>query len=228
MALMPATNECRASRRRLPRTPGGGIRRRCGGAAPRPLPWSATGPAPAGLPAPATAGSADKLLGSAGDESVRQQLLDDLRWLGTVEEESLRGIAAGRLEVAELVGGLDALGGDRQLERVAELDHRVDDRHVLLVVGQAAYERPVNLDAVDGEPAQVLERRVAGAEVVDRDLDPELLDLGEHADRRLGILDQHALGDLEAEPGGIDAGLLDDPPKPSPGTSPGRAAGPRR
>ena len=33
IALMPATSECRASRRRLPRGPGGGISRRCGAAA---------------------------------------------------------------------------------------------------------------------------------------------------------------------------------------------------
>ena len=34
-------------------------------------------------------------------------------------------------------------------------------------------ERPVDLHGVDGEPAQVGERRVAGAEVVDRELDAE-------------------------------------------------------
>ena len=114
-----------------------------------------------------------------GAEVVREQLLDYLRRLGAIEQEALGGVAAGRLEVAELLSGLDALGGDRQLQRVPELDHRVDDRDVLLVVGKPAHERPVDLDAVDGQAAQVLERRVAGAEVVDRDPDTELLELAE-------------------------------------------------
>ena len=64
-----------------------------------------------------------------------------------------------------------------------QLDHGVDDGHVLLVLGQAAHEGAVDLDAVDGEAPQVLERRIAGAEVVDDDLDPELLELGERGDR---------------------------------------------
>ena len=55
----------------------------------------------------------------------------DIRMLRAAEEEALGGVAARALEVAELLGGLDALGDHRQPEAWAELDHRVDDRDVL-------------------------------------------------------------------------------------------------
>ena len=101
---------------------------------------------------------------------LTQQARDDVRVLRAAEEEALGGVAAGGLQVAELLVGLDALGGHRQPERVPELDHGVDDRHVLARVRDAAHERAVDLHAVDREAPQVLERRVAGAEVVDGDL----------------------------------------------------------
>jgi hypothetical protein len=52
---------------------------------------------------------------------AEQQALDDLRVLRTAEEEALGGVAAGGLEVADLLGGLDALGRHRQAERATEL-----------------------------------------------------------------------------------------------------------
>jgi hypothetical protein len=89
---------------------------------------------------------------------LEQQPLDDVRVLRAAEEEALGGVAARALEVPELLGGLDALGGHRQAERVPELDHGADDRDVLGAVRQAADERAVDLHAVDGEAPQVLER----------------------------------------------------------------------
>ena len=62
-------------------------------------------------------------------------------------------------------------------------------------------ERPVDLHDVDGKPAQVAERRVAGAEVVDREPDAGVLERLERGDApRSGVLEQRALGDLEAQP----------------------------
>jgi len=50
------------------------------------------------------------------------------------------------------------------------------DRRVLGVATQAGDERVVDLEDVDGETPEVGQRRVAGAEVVDRDLDAEGLE----------------------------------------------------
>jgi hypothetical protein len=55
------------------------------------------------------------------------------------------------------------------------------------------------LRIVDREAAQVAERRVAGAEVVDGQHHPEPLELPQPQAHRLDVADQDALGDLEGE-----------------------------
>ena len=54
-----------------------------------------------------------------------------------------------------------------------ELQDRVDERRLVRSVGHAGDERAVDLEDVDRELAQVAQRRVAGAEVVDREPDAE-------------------------------------------------------
>ena len=66
---------------------------------------------------------------------------------------------------------------------------------------ELGHERAVDLHDVDREPAQVVERRVAGAEVVDREQHAGVLELAERRQREVGVLEQRALGDLEAEAG---------------------------
>src|ERR1044071_1066013 len=88
---------------------------------------------------------------SMGASLAKQQALDHVGVLGAAEEEALCGVAAVELQVVELVAGLDALGGDGQAERVAEIDHGVDDRDVLARVRDAAHEGAVDLHAVDRE-----------------------------------------------------------------------------
>ena len=60
-------------------------------------------------------------------------------------------------------------------------------------------ERAVDLHDVDREAVQVAERRVAGAEVVDGEAHAERLQVLEGAEVELGVLEHHALGDLEHE-----------------------------
>ena len=51
-----------------------------------------------------------------------------------------------------------------------------DDRLVLAVAAEAGDERAVDLEHLDREPAQVRQRRVPRAEVVDREVDAERAD----------------------------------------------------
>ena len=84
----------------------------------------------------------------------------------------------------------------------ARLDEVGGDRRVLRVVLDALDERAVDLDHVDREAAQLLERREAGAEVVDRDAHAErvqLLELGAGPVAGGALDDDRGLGDLEAE-----------------------------
>jgi hypothetical protein len=70
--------------------------------------------------------------------------------------------------------GLDALDDQGPVQRAGHRDHRRDDGLVLLVPAQASDEAPVDLENVEREPAQVGQRRVAGAEVVERQPDAQV------------------------------------------------------
>ncbi|HEX3212388.1 MAG TPA: hypothetical protein VH016_07445, partial [Actinomycetota bacterium] len=61
------------------------------------------------------------------------------------------------------------------------------------------HERLVDLDRVDRHLAQVGERGVAGAEVVDGQVHPEPLELVKADDGHLQVVHQDALGDLEGQ-----------------------------
>ena len=54
---------------------------------------------------------------------------------------------------------------------------------------------------------QIAERTVAGAEVVKRETDAKAFKLGERVVGRIAVGEEHALGDLEFEPFGADAGF---------------------
>ena len=130
--------------------------------------WS-RGYAPAG----AQAGSPGE---PAADGGATRGILDVVGRERPGEDEALPAVALLLLELAELLVLLDALGERLQAELLAELHERVQQRPRLGRVGDRRDERAVDLQDVDRELAQVRERRVAGAEVVDRDADAELLD----------------------------------------------------
>src|SRR5207249_7399293 len=86
---------------------------------------------------------------------------------------TLRLIAA---EVGEQVPGrplLDALSDGGHAELAREADRGVDDQGVAVVLAKRGNELAVDLQRVRREALEVGQRRVAGAEIVDRDLDTE-------------------------------------------------------
>src|SRR3546814_10934896 len=56
------------------------------------------------------------------------------------------------------------------------------------------------LDLVERRLLQIAERRIAGAEIVEREPHADRLEALEHLVRRRGLVEKHALGDLEFEP----------------------------
>ena len=68
-----------------------------------------------------------------------------------------------------LRGGLDALRRDLDADGAGEVDHRLDDRVGGDVGVEVLHERAVDLDLVDRIFVQVAQRRIAGAEIVERD-----------------------------------------------------------
>ena len=79
----------------------------------------------------------------------------------------------------------------------------------------AVDERLGDLEDVQRQRVQVAQRRVARAEVVERQAHAELAQRVQRRDAALGVLEQLALGDLEHEVDGRDAGVLDRARGPS-------------
>ena len=104
---------------------------------------------------------------------------------------------------------LDALGDDRHAERPAQGDDRGGERPFVRPIGSAD-ELLGDLQDVGLEPAQVAERRVAGAEVVDRDANAEGARRLEPGDRRRRVVEDRGLGHLEDQLIGVEAGPLED------------------
>ena len=131
---------------------------------------------------------------SAAPTSAQLRLLQRLR-----DQVALRFLAALALQELELRRGLDALGDHAQAERVRQRDDRLRDRLVVPVLLEAVDEALVDLDALDRQPREVGQARIAGAEVVDGDRHAALLQLDQRRHRLLRVRDDHALGDLEIE-----------------------------
>src|SRR2546425_571309 len=146
-----------------------------------------------GLPGPGLQGCFR--CGGASDEKAAHRV-DGAR---ARKQIALVFVAAVPAQELELLRRLDTLGEHPQAQRVPERDDRLRDRRAAAAVGRLDHERPVDLQGVDRQPREVAEARVAGAEVVHRDLPPELLELPEDRNRFLAVVDQHSFGKLELQ-----------------------------
>ena len=134
--------------------------------------------------------------GLGGDRPLDAEEHVDLRRADRVAvQEALGEVVVEADEVGGLLRGLDALGDARVPHDRRDRGHALHDRpHAFLV--QSGDEAAVDFHDVHRESLQVCERRVAGAEVVDRDADAEGRDV---VDEVLpgDLVDQHRLGELQ-------------------------------
>ena len=107
---------------------------------------------------------------------------------------------------------LDALGDDAEPEVVRHRDQRAHDRGILRVVCDLADEEAVNLDARYRIARQIAQRRVAGAEVVEGELDAPFVQLLQGRDCFI-VIERDGLGDFQFErigrQGGFHQNLFD-------------------
>src|SRR5581483_468202 len=128
-----------------------------------------------------------------------QQAHDVVCLHGVAVQEALCLIAAVVAEEDLLLERLDTLGHALDVEAARHRDHGRDDRRLGVVTLDLVDERAVDLQAVDRVAAQTTQHRVAGAEVVDGELDAEIADLVERTSRDLFFADGDAFRDLELE-----------------------------
>src|SRR5450756_1444449 len=116
------------------------------------------------------------------------------------EQITLAFVATLRRHQLHLLFRFDAFGDHDFVEASAEAGDGADDGAGIALVAEIADERLVDLDLIERELAQVVERGVAGAEVVERQADAEILHLLHRLQGAFVVLEQQTLGYLQLDP----------------------------
>src|SRR5690606_25386356 len=104
---------------------------------------------------------------AAGKESLPEAFTEFQRRQSGREQEALSGPDAEVHQELPLRFVLHAFGHQRETEAAGDAADGLAHRHVRLVVRHALQEHLAELEAVDRQPPQVVERAVAFAEIVD-------------------------------------------------------------
>ena len=107
--------------------------------------------------------------------------------------------------------GLHAFRRDGQAQRVPQRDDRGRDRRVVGIGGDVPDEGAIDLQRVQREVLEIAERRVAGAEVVDRKVQPHGAQGVQGVGALLLVVHQHRLGELQPQPARIQPRLPEHP-----------------
>ena len=94
---------------------------------------------------------------------------------------------------------LDALRHHIHAQHTGQLDDGADDLKRLIALGHAPHKRAIDLEDVEWKGVQVVERAVAGAEVVHKQGDAKPAQAAQHFESGAHIGDQAGFGHLEAE-----------------------------
>src|SRR5690606_4484214 len=132
-----------------------------------------------------------------GEVGVAEQGGDLVRGAWVAVEVSLGEVAAQLGDQARLGERLDAFGHHLQAERVGQLDHARDNDQVLALAADLVDELAVDLDVVDRQVADLSERRVTHAEVIQRDANAARVQRLQAGAGLLGVAHHVGLGDLE-------------------------------
>lgn len=92
-------------------------------------------------------------------------------WDSRCEQEALQLIAADLAQYLRLMAGFYTFGHHAQTKLMPKIDDRLDDGKISGRVEHVSHERAVDLQTVERNPVQIAETRVAGAKVVERELD---------------------------------------------------------
>ena len=84
-------------------------------------------------------------------------------------------------------------------EALGELHDRLDDRDILGPGAGFADEAAVDLQFVEHRLVQIADRRIAGAEIVERDADAKRAQALQHVERRAVVAEEHAFGDFQLD-----------------------------
>jgi hypothetical protein len=112
---------------------------------------------------------------------------------------ALRVVDSDPVELLQSDLVLDAFGNRFDLELARYTNDGLDDLQVFLVAEQVPHELHIYLEIVDGQVPEVGERPVADAEVIEGDRTTMLAQTHREGPRRVEIIRDRGLGDLEHE-----------------------------
>src|SRR5262249_53150123 len=118
----------------------------------------------------------------------------------------------GTAEIAQqrrLFDRLDALGDETQAEIYGEAGDRAHDRAVAEIGGDVAHEAAIDLERVERRRRERVERRVAGAEVVDHQRHAQRLEVLQSRLRLVAAAAEDRLGDLERQLARLESDAFD-------------------
>jgi len=116
------------------------------------------------------------------------------------------GVRAAELpEQLVLLRSLDAFGDGLEVEHSRQFDDRGDELAVAVGAVGGVDEALVDLELIGRQPADVAERGIAAAEIVERDPYAQRPQRLESRDRQPDLLDQETFSDLEPDLAGVVA-----------------------
>src|SRR5216683_7857925 len=115
------------------------------------------------------------------------------------EKISLTMLAFECAQLAQLFRTADSFCFGANADYLRERQNRSHEPQIFFVGIHRAHEVAIDLDGIDWQPMQINQGRIAGAEIVQINLRPELLDLTEECHSRVTLVDQCSFGNLEAE-----------------------------
>ena len=122
-------------------------------------------------------------------------------------EIPLEFVAALRAQEFKLFLAFHAFGQRGELQGFREVDDGDRDGPVVGIGTQVVDERTVDLEFVDRIALQIAQRRIAGAEIVDRDFHAERAQSRQRGTHDL-LVHQQAFGQFEFQVAAFEAGLL--------------------
>ena len=143
------------------------------------------------------------------DEARHRDLAGDLLGDRAREIIALQMRRARHAQRLNLRLGLDAFSDDAQAKRTREVDDRVDDRGAFALAAHAVDEAAIDLQRIEREFADIVEARIAGAEIVERDAEAHLPQFVECIGGTVRIVEDRRLGYLDLDAVGLDARTLD-------------------
>ncbi len=120
---------------------------------------------------------------------------------------TLHIVATDTLEQRDLVGGFRPFGDHLHAEVVGQVNHCLNDVLIAFVGAHCADKAAVDLERIQGIAVQVVQGRVAGAEVVKAKAYAKPLQFAQDEGRALWFFHGYGLGQLQPQASSIQPGL---------------------